>query len=387
MGSHGIFAFAVVYLLLFGALGSEVSFLPYFLATTGVSASQIGLVLAAGTIVQVCVAPLFGLAADRIGIKLVLGLSAAGAALSFSLFLTVPQGTLHVLLVYALFAMATASLNPLTDALSVPACLRAGIPYGWVRGMGSAGFFVGVVGSSAIIARAGIGSIVLLTTLLLGLMSAMVPTLPPALAPAAEDPASGGVWTLLADRNFRRILLVAALVLGGHAMSDAFIVIHWTNIGIGTQTVGILLAIAVVSELLVFVVVGPMLLARLGPSACAVVGATAGIIRWAVLAETQSVGLALAAQMLHGLTFSLVHLACMQVLAVVAPRRYFATAQSLYGICGNAIASGAIMLAAGALFATLHAHAFWLPSALCFCALPAALKLGPGATHAARRTA
>ena len=378
MASARIPVFAALYLLLFGALGAEVPFLPYFFATTGLSAAHIGLVLTAGTLAQMMVAPLAGLAADKLGIRLVLGTSAVAAALSFSLLLAATGGLWLSVLVYVMFAVATAPLNPLADALSVPACLQAGIPYGRVRAFGSAGFLGGILLSSAMTARFGVWSIVPAAAMLFVLMIVTVPVLPRKMRIIEDNETNapaGDLRSLLASRGFRLVLLVATLVIGSHAMSDAFAVIHWRTSGIGAQIIGVLLAIAVGSELVVFVSLGPMMLRWLGPSTCATLGAAVGAMRWAILAETRSIWLLAASQLLHGLTFSLVHLACMQVLAAVAPRRFFATAQSLYGICANSIASAVITLAAGALFGTLHAHAFWLASCLCLFATPLAWRL------------
>jgi PPP family 3-phenylpropionic acid transporter len=37
---------------------------------------------------------------------------------------------------------------------------------------------------------------------------------------------------------FRRVVLVAALVLGSHALHDTFSIIQWTNAGISSQAAG-----------------------------------------------------------------------------------------------------------------------------------------------------
>ena len=70
---------------------------------------------------------------------------------------------------------------------------------------------------------------------------------PPFPAKAARDNSHGEIphrpWlTLVRQRAFVRVTLVAALVLGSHAMHDSFAVIRWTQAGIGNPLVGILLS-------------------------------------------------------------------------------------------------------------------------------------------------
>lgn len=378
VASRAIAPFAALYFLLFAALGAEVPFIPQVLAGAGLRPHEVGIVLAAGTIAQVMAAPVFGHVADRLDARLVLFFAAlASAASLLSLLVVSHDGLWLALPVYMLFAVATAPLNPLADAITVPACDRLGVPYGRVRGVGSAGFFAGILVSSAIATRLGPQSIVS-SAVLFVLLTTTLPLFRSVVKPPPRDGSTtvAGLGTLLRIPVFRRVLLVAALVIGSHAMSDAFAVIHWQASGIASETIGVMLAIAVASEFFVFVFLGPNLLHRLGPSLCIVIGAAVGAARWAVLAESQSIWPVLVTQLLHGLTFSLVHLACMQILSAAVPRQLFATAQSLYSVCSNAIASAAITLAAGALFGALHAHAFWLASILCALAVPVALRMG-----------
>src|SRR4029453_9247770 len=63
--------------------------------------------------------------------------------------------------------------------------------------------------------------------------------------------------TLLRQRAFARVTLIAALVLGSHAMYDSFAVIRWTQAGISPATVGVLWAESVAAEVLVFLFLGP----------------------------------------------------------------------------------------------------------------------------------
>ena len=88
----------------------------------------------------------------------------------------------------------------------------------------------------------------------------------------------------------------------------------------------------VLAEVVALVVVGPPLLRWLGPAGSAALAACAGIIPAGAspLSPPGSPAMALV-EPLHGLTFALLHLACMQMLSVVAPPALAATAQGIYG--------------------------------------------------------
>jgi len=100
--------------------------------------------------------------------------------------------------------------------------------------------------------------------------------------------------------------------------------------------------------------------------------ATAGVVRWAVLAETAWLPALAVIEPLHGLTFALLHLTCMRLLAESVPRHLAATALTLYGTVGIGAATTLLTLASGPLFGRFGAHGFWVMAALCAAALPLA---------------
>lgn len=120
-----------------------------------------------------------------------------------------------------------------------------------------------------------------------------------------------GILELLRVREFRLVVLVAALILGSHVLHDTFSVTRWRAAGISPQTISLLRSLSVAAEVLVFFIVGPGLLNRLTPSAAIVRAALAGATRWLVAAFTTDVAALALIQPLHGVTFALLHLACM----------------------------------------------------------------------------
>ena len=190
---------------------------------------------------------------------------------------------------------------------------------------------------------------------------------------------AGGVRLLLRLPRFRRLVLVAALILGSHAMHDAFAVIRWRAAGVSPAMASVLWSESVAAEVLVFFLIGPALVTWLTPAGALVVAALAGLLRWTVMAQSAAV-LALAlVQPLHGLTFALLHLACMRLLARIVPPGLEGTAQALYGTVGIGAATAGLTLVSGVLYARVGAHGFWVMAALCALAVPLTWPLRPPA--------
>src|SRR5262245_14133260 len=370
--------FVVLYALMYAAFGVASPFLPAFLETRGLDPERLGVVFAAGTAIRLVSGPLCGRLADLTqAIRGVLAACGTAAAL-VALGLWSARGFWSVLMISLLQAAALAPTTTLADALALGAASPRGVEarfeYGWVRGTGSALFIAGTLVRGQVIGRWGLASIVVRQATFLAASAGAAMLVPEPsrseIAPtAAAIPVRGGIGQLLRMPAFRRVMLVSALVLGGHAMHDAFAVIRWSAAGVTPAMTSVLWSEAVAAEVLVFFVVGPPLVTHLGPAAVAALAAGAGVLRWVVMAQTAEV-LALAlVQPLHGLTFAALHLACMRLLAAIVPLHLAATAQALYALAAAAT-TALLILASGKLYASLGAQGFLVMALLCAAALP-----------------
>jgi PPP family 3-phenylpropionic acid transporter len=80
-------------------------------------------------------------------------------------------------------------------------------------------------------------------------------------------------------------------------------------------------------------------------------------------------------QPLHGVTFALLHLACMALLGRIVPPGLEGTAQAIYGTVGIGAASALLTLLSGALYGRMGGQGFWAMAALCALALPLSCNL------------
>jgi PPP family 3-phenylpropionic acid transporter len=92
-----------------------------------------------------------------------------------------------------------------------------------------------------------------------------------------------------------------------------------TPSGVGPEIASILWSESVAAEIIVFVLIGPVLVRQLGPRAAAMLAAGAGLFRWLVASQTTSVAVFALIQPLHGITFALLHLACMRLIGAIVP--------------------------------------------------------------------
>jgi PPP family 3-phenylpropionic acid transporter len=376
--------FVLLYAAMYAAFGVASPFLPAFLSARGLAPEQLGLVLGTGTAVRLLAAPIAGRIGDLTQALRVVLIVCIALAASVTLGYFAGHGFWSLLGINLLHAASLAPITVLADALALgsasprPSSGRRGFEYGWVRGTGSAAFIVGTLLSGQAVSRFGLDLIVYLQSLLLGVAAFAAVLVPELIHPRAADvvrASAGGVLTLLRLPLFRNLILVAALILGSHAMHDAFAVIRWSRAGISPGTASLLWSESVAAEVLVFFVIGPALVARLTPAGAAAIAALAGVLRWAVMAQTTDVMALALVQPLHGITFALLHLACMRLLAQTVPQGLEGTAQAIYGTVGIGIATALLILVSGVLYARLDAQGFWVMAALCALAFPLTWKL------------
>jgi PPP family 3-phenylpropionic acid transporter len=388
--SHLLLRFLILYGALYAGFGVLSPYLPSLLESRNLGPEAIASLLGAGTAIRLIAGPMAGRLADIFDApKAVLAACSVAAALIVLGYL---QGTgLLLLFVVSVFqSAALAPLAPLTDTLALASAaphrsagsVKQRFHYGWLRGAGSAAFICGTLLSGEAIAQFGITAAVWLNT---GFLTAaafaarLVPVLPlPTKDSARPEVADGAVrafGALLRLPLYRRIVFVAALILGSHAMHDSFAVIRWEAAGVGPSTVGMLWSMSVAAEVVVFLFIGRPLLDRIGPARAAMLAAATGILRWVMMAETTWLPALAAVQPLHGLTFALLHLTCMRLLAQCVPGHLEATALTVYGTVGIGLPTTLLIIGSGQLYSHFGANGFFVMAALCAAALPLARNL------------
>ena len=376
--------FLVLYAALFAAFGVASPFFPGLLQQDGLGPGAIGVVLAAGTAIRLLAGPLGGRIADWTGrANLVLcGFTAAAAIVGTGY--APARGVPLLLTVSILHAVTLAPITPIADALALGSSqAKPGFQYGWVRGAGSAAFVAGTLVSGQIVGWAGLSTIIWNNAGLLAVAASVAWLLPNRVVgkPSGDVAGGGSTRDLLAIPMFRRLMLVAALVGGSHALHDGFEVIRWRAAGLSAAQSSVLWSLSVAAEVIVFLFLGRRLLAWLGPGRAMLLAALAGVVRWGAAAITAWFPVMAIVEPLHGLTFALLHLACMGMIARVVPAGLAATAQAFYATVAMGATAAIVTLASGILYGSLGPASFWAMSLMCAAALPVAwrIRLPPAA--------
>ena len=346
---------------------------PLWLASRGLDAGQIGLVLALMTWAKVGAAPLAAGIADRLGVRRPVMLCLAAAALAVFVFNSGAGGFATLALGGMALGMCFSPLIPLGENLTMLAARARRFDYGRVRLWGSLAFIVGAWGGGALIGNenpAAVPQLMIGAAVMIILACANLPDVRATRAAGSFT----GLGTLLRRPSFLVFLATASLIQSSHAAYYGFVTLHWHAAGLDAFTIGALWAEGVVAEIILFAVSG-RIVQRTGVAPLFVIAALAGVVRWAVVGTTGSLTALILVQALHAGTFGASHLAAVHYIQRTVPAELSATAQALYA----AISMGAFLalatLAAGWLYDARPAGAFWAMAGLCAAGGLAALLL------------
>jgi len=362
--------------------GAYTPFFGAWLAWRGLSSSEIAILLSAGMLLRVIVAPATGIIADARNDR-------RGMMLALYGVMFLGYGALNwVTLPYLIFIAAVpaniagGAVSPLLESVSVRLSERFNFDYGHVRLWASSAFMLGNLLAGALVSIWGMAVIApwLAVSIVLNLLS--IRALPP---PRARHSTSdlglrmratlAEARELLRSRAFLIFLIAASLDQGSHAFYYSYGGLHWRQLGYSGALIGIIWPLGILAEialmsfsLRVFRTLGSVRLLILGGLGC--------LLRWTILAFDPPLAFVIFAQFLHGATFALAHLGAMYFILKAVPPRLAATAQSLYAVSSSGIALGFATLACGPLYAAYGGRTYLLMSAMGLGAALFALVLG-----------
>jgi PPP family 3-phenylpropionic acid transporter len=367
---------ALFYGTAFAAVGVQLPFWPVWLEAQGLSAAQIGLVLAAAFWPRVATNLLIAYQADRLGRRkpLMVGLAAA-TVLGVALFALAAE-LWAFLLLSALSGACWAAIGPLGEALALQELARRGISYGRVRLWGSLTFVLAAAGTGHLIERSGAGLVLglLLGFVALTLVACLLLPESTSADGSAEPPQ---LAALLRLRGFWRFVFAAGLIQVSHALYYGFATLHWRAAGHSGTVVGLLWAEGVIAEILVLACASA-LFRWLEPHRLLAVAGALTVVRWSVTALGSDLALLVPAQLLHGASFGATYLATMHYLRDHTPPELQASAQAINASVGFALLFGLVTPVAGWLYAAAGGSAFWAMAALAVAGTALGATLNPG---------
>lgn len=365
---------SLFYGAVFIVIGGYAPYLPVWLDWRGLSAVEISVVLAAPMFARLVFTPTISFLADRSGdhrrvlLLLALGVLACGAILML-------QTTFWpILIVATVHAIFWTSVIPLGEVVALAGVRRLGLDYGRMRLWGSVTFIVATFCGGLALDSWGPPSVLWILLGAAWLIVLTVLSLPR--DTSAEATGSGArrairaadAFALARTPLFLLFVLCASAVTASHAVFYGFGTLHLQRLGYSSTVIGLLWAIAVVAEIVLFLYSAPVLRA-IGPVRLILVGAVAAAVRWPVMSIDPPLAVLAAIQVLHGATFGAVHLGAVTFISRAIPDAFAGTAQGLYSTLSSGVVMGLAMIAAGPLYQAYAGGAFLVM------ALPAGLAI------------
>jgi PPP family 3-phenylpropionic acid transporter len=317
-------------------------FSPYitlYYRAQGLSLAQIGVLLALPGIAQLLAGPLWGLLADTLGRhRALLPATIAGTVIPAALIGLSPNYA-GILVLAGLSACFMVPVTPLADSATLALLGEHRERYGSQRMWGALGWGVSTVEAGLAIMRLGLPLIFILFPVVGALAMLAAIALPRPTLPKVDLRAAARV--LLSDVRWARFLGCALLIGCASSLMHGFLSIYLSDLGAGSDQVGLAYTIASVSELPVMAL-APLALRRWGARPLLVCSGAAYALRLLIYIAAPTPEWALGAQLLHGLCFGAMWTAGVHEAHHLAPPGLEATAQSLLGV---AVFGVAVLLA------------------------------------------
>ncbi len=313
------------YFAYFAYVGTSAPYFTLYLASLGLAASQIGVLLSLGSLMRVVGPYFWGWIADRTQrrVRIIAATLALGGA-CFAGFFVVGSfwGLFALLLVTGFFTSAS---MPLAESLTLSHLRRASSSYGLIRLWGSVGFILTVTLVGYALDVLPVASLLWMVLATYGLGCACALALP-------EVPAGGGhaqsepVWSILRRPEVAALLGACFLMTFAHGPLYTFYSLYLVAHGYSKAAVGWMWSVGVIAEIIVFLLM-PALMRRYSLSAILRVCFAAAVARFLMIGwAVDAAAVLLVAQVLHGLSFGAYHAA-----AVTAIHRWFQGAHQVRG--------------------------------------------------------
>lgn len=368
---------SLFYWAIFLIVGLQTPFLPLWLDARGLSVTEISIAGALPLFIRIVATPVVAYLADRSGDHRRMVIILAWSGLACTVLLSQSFHLWPIILLTTLMMLTTSSIMPLTETLAMRAVRAHGLDYGRMRLWGSISFIAATLIGGAAIER-WTGSVII--WLIIG--AVVMTALAAHVLPRPEGSATAGpsrprisradVAELVTSPLFLLFLAAAGLVQAAHAVFYVYGVLHWHGLGLSATWTGVLWAIAVIAEIMLFARSGAVLKV-LSPLGLIALGAIAAIVRWIAMAFDPPLAALIILQILHALTFGATHLGTVHFIAQNIPAERAGTAQALQASVTAGIAMGGATLLAGQLYGPFGAKAYLAMAVLGALGLLAAL--------------
>jgi len=325
----------------------------YLTNVKGLSVTAASIIMGAGMVARAfSTFVLFPSATSRFSVQVVLRMLAFLSFLSIILYVPFNDFT-SLLIITILFSLIYPNLLPAMESSASLLMQRDKVHYGKSRSFGSAGFMVAVLfigfateiwGEEAILWT-------MLGALAIIMFSFSRPS-PDALTeiPNVADKRDKDILKgLFTSKQFMVILFLTILLQGSHASYNNYAFIYLQDIGVDSLYIGMILNVAIVLEI-VFFLVADKFFSNVKVSSMFLVAGAGATIRWLLIYFFPSVGVFIFSQTLHAVSFGIAHYAFIQYISNKLEKRYIPAAQGIYAALAMSLSSAALTFVGGYLY-------------------------------------
>ncbi|MBB5174477.1 MFS transporter [Texcoconibacillus texcoconensis] len=342
-----------------------ISYLPVYFRDTGLSDSEIGILMAVGPLAAMFAQPFWGFTTDRLEtMKKVIMICITGGMV-FGFFVFQFNSFLMLIPLVFLFFSFMSPVGGLNDSLAQKVSIQEGVSFGSIRMWGSLGFGISSLAGGYILSAIGLEYIFYVFffySLLALLFCWYAPDRKPSNKPAKLKNAA----KLLIEPKLMLFLMMIIFITITHRTSDTFIGIYIQELG-GTETlIGWAWFIGVVTEAAVFAF-SIYWFRKFHPLTFMTLAAALYFLRWVLMTVAPDPTFVLFIQVLHGICFGIFYLSAFQFINRIIPEELQATGHLLFisvffglsGVVGSSL-GGVIIDYAGAsyLYQVLSYSAF-----------------------------
>jgi MFS transporter, PPP family, 3-phenylpropionic acid transporter len=325
---------ALFYSLFFALTGCTMPYWGLYLQNLGFDPQEIGALIAGFSAVRIFAPNLWAWLGQRINSPLHM-VKAAGTltALCFSA-IWIADGFWQVMLVMGIYGFFWSAMLPQYEVLTMRLISNCLEQYSRIRLWGSIGFVVTVVVLGWLFDYLSVGWLpVFMLILMLGIIANSF-GLPDVVGEQRQVVVQQGLFAVLGQPAVLAFIVVNFLLQLSHGPYYTFYSIYLQELGYSGSSTGLLWALAVIAEVLLFWKIR-VFLQRASLRNWLLISLALTLLRWLIVAVApQSLLLMMLAQLFHAFSFAMLHAVCIRYVPILFPDNLQGQGQALYSSVG-----------------------------------------------------
>lgn len=367
---------------LFAVYGVALPYLSRWLEVErGLVGAEIGAVLSLAQLARIATGPTIAFWADGAGDRRtpIRVLTLVGLV-SYAGFFFLAHDVVSLIAFGFVALTASQGLSPFVEGAVLRATDKWRFPYGLTRGIGSAVFIVANVCGGLLIARFGLGAVMVwilagMSFLSLSAWAGLRHDPPPSAGqPRSVQERLQMASSLLRTPRFLFLILSCGIIQAGHGFFYGFSTLVWRAQEISPGVVGWLWGFGVAAEV-VFLWSLPAIEKRISSETLIIIGGVGAAIRWLAMGFAPTGFVLWPIMALHALSFAATHVGAMRLLFREAPEHSAGLAQTMYSALASGLFMGVSTLFSGALYDAVGARGYWAMAVLVLVGAALALPL------------